>query len=49
MKEGRGAGRRIGVSLQYDPPGAELVHAGAALMDTDAGARCIGAGGSAVE
>jgi uncharacterized membrane protein len=34
-----GAGTRIGVSLQYDPPGGELGHAVAALMDADAGAR----------
>lgn len=34
-----GSGTRIGVSLQYDPPGGELGHAVAALMDVDAGAR----------
>ena len=34
-----GAGTRIDVSLQYDPPGGTLAHAAAALMDADAGAR----------
>jgi uncharacterized membrane protein len=34
-----GSGTRIGVSLQYDPPGGALAHAVAALMDADAGAR----------
>jgi uncharacterized membrane protein len=34
-----GSGTRIGISLQYDPPGGELGHAVAALMDADAGAR----------
>lgn len=34
-----GAGTRIDVSLQYDPPGGTLAHAVAALMSADAGAR----------
>ena len=34
-----GAATRIDVSLQYDPPGGELAHAVAELMDADAGAR----------
>jgi uncharacterized membrane protein len=34
-----GAGTRIDVSLQYDPPGGTLAHAAAALVDADAGAR----------
>ena len=34
-----GSGTRVGISLQYDPPGGELGHAVAALMDVDAGAR----------
>jgi uncharacterized membrane protein len=34
-----GASTRVDVSLQYDPPGGVLTHAGASLMDADAGAR----------
>jgi uncharacterized membrane protein len=34
-----GAGTRVEVSLQYDPPGGTLAHAAAALMDADAGRR----------
>jgi uncharacterized membrane protein len=34
-----GAGTRVDVSLQYDPPGGVLAHEIAALIDGDAGAR----------
>jgi uncharacterized membrane protein len=35
----KGASTRIDVSLQYDPPGGVVAHAGASLFDADAGAR----------